>query len=60
MCEHNVDKQLHSRMEEWNILDLQLYPVAIVQSGNIVGHMLLWIVAACNLFIQKGVLLYVC
>ena len=51
-----VDKVLNCRREEGNISNP--YAVAAIKSGNIIGHMPRRIPAACNLFIQKGVLLY--
>ena len=47
-----VDEGLNCRREEGNISDP--YAVAVIKSGNIVGHVPRRISAACNLFIQKG------
>ena len=47
-----VHEELNCRREERNISDP--YAVAIIKSGNIVGHVPRRISTACNLFIQKG------
>ena len=47
-----MDEGLNCRREEGNISDP--YAVAIIKSGNIIGHVSCWVSAACNLFIQKG------
>ena len=46
-----VEEGLNCRREEGNISDP--YAVAVIKSGNIVGHMPHRISTACNLFIQK-------
>ena len=47
-----VNDGLNYRREEENVSDP--YTVAIIKSGNIVGHTPCWMSTACSLFIQKG------
>ena len=46
-----MNEELSCRKEEGSISDL--YPVAFIKSGIIVGHMSRRISAACNLFIYR-------
>ena len=50
-----VDEVLNCKREEGNFSDP--YAVAVIKSGNIVGHVPRWTFAACNSY-RKGVLLY--